>query len=393
MRVCFVTGEFPPMQGGVGDYTAELARAMAELGAEVEIVTSTAAASPPWAQEPWRRHAIIHGWGWRSLARVSAVVRNARLDVVHIQYQAAAYGMRPAIHLLPLWLRHVAPLALRLVTFHDLKVPYLFPKAGPLRRRALTALMRGCHAVIVTNREDELAYPGFGAGRPLSVIPIGSNIAPSLPAGFDRTAWRQGRGLASSDLVLCYFGFQNASKGGRTLVRALGMLAAEGAPAKLIMIGGPSGASDPTNRREGDAVDQLIASLGLQGRVVWTGFVPPTEVSAAFAASDLAVLPYTDGVSLRRGSLHAALAHGMAVVTTRPQVSLPELVHSENIWLAPPEDPEAIAGAVRIIAADPELRVRLGQGARALADQFTWGSIARRTMDLYAALSRARGDG
>jgi len=35
MRVLFLTGEFPPMQGGVGDCTNEIARGLAALGADV----------------------------------------------------------------------------------------------------------------------------------------------------------------------------------------------------------------------------------------------------------------------------------------------------------------------------------------------------------------------
>ena len=40
MRVCLVTGEFPPQQGGVGDYTAELSKALAGLGVEPHVITS-----------------------------------------------------------------------------------------------------------------------------------------------------------------------------------------------------------------------------------------------------------------------------------------------------------------------------------------------------------------
>ncbi len=40
MRILLVTGEYPPMQGGVGDYTRELSRALSVFGADVHILTS-----------------------------------------------------------------------------------------------------------------------------------------------------------------------------------------------------------------------------------------------------------------------------------------------------------------------------------------------------------------
>jgi hypothetical protein len=40
MKVCFLTGEYPPMQGGVADHTAHLARHLIGLGMEVSILTS-----------------------------------------------------------------------------------------------------------------------------------------------------------------------------------------------------------------------------------------------------------------------------------------------------------------------------------------------------------------
>ena len=36
-----VSGEFPPMQGGVGDYTREIGLALHDLGCEVHVATST----------------------------------------------------------------------------------------------------------------------------------------------------------------------------------------------------------------------------------------------------------------------------------------------------------------------------------------------------------------
>ena len=117
----------------------------------------------------------------------------------------------------------------------------------------------------------------------------------------------------------------------------------------------------------------------------WTGFLAPEEVSASFLAADLCVLPFRDGASFLHGTFHAALVHGMPILTTQPRVTLPELVHGENVHLVPREDPEALAQAIRELAAAPALRHRLGEGARALSERFRWPALAADTLKLYEA--------
>ncbi|MFC2037553.1 glycosyltransferase, partial [Chloroflexota bacterium] len=97
MRVLFVTGEFPPMQGGVGDYTREIALALHELGCQVHVATSTRAGPVPGLTV----HPIVERWNWRCWGAILKVVRRHQPDVVHLQYQAAAYAMHPAINFLP----------------------------------------------------------------------------------------------------------------------------------------------------------------------------------------------------------------------------------------------------------------------------------------------------
>jgi glycosyltransferase involved in cell wall biosynthesis len=304
--------------------------------------------------------------------------------VVNIQYQAAAYDMRvPAINFMPWRLRHAPGAPPVVTTFHDLKPPYLFPKAGPLRVWVVQQLARHSGAMVVTNAEDmavaerwSLARPG--AARFVHRIPIGSNIPVSPPPDFDRDAWRARLGYTETDFVWAYFGFLNESKGGETLFRALA-----GAPGthRLLMIGGRVGTSDPTNQAYAARVEELMGDLGIVDRVRWTGYVPPNQVSAALLSTDVVVLPYHDGISFRRGSLHAALAHGRPVISTVPAVPMPELDEGGNCLLVPPEDPQALRRAAEKLASEPALRRRVGKGAGALAQQFTWERIARRTVD------------
>lgn len=375
LRVLQVSGEYPPMEGGVADFTAILAARMIAQGAEVQVLTSRQAQG---AAAPWAVHPLVRRWDLASLWKAMAGLGRAfRPDVVNIQYQTAAYGMRPAINLLPRLLKTPC-----VVTFHDLKAPYLFPKAGAVRLWVNRVLAQNCRAAIATNAEDLAALRAWPGVRRVALIPIGSNVTPALPAGYDREVWRRGYGLSQGALLLCYFGFLNASKGGEELVATLEALVQQGRDAHLLMIGGAVGASDATNAAYLEAVRQQIAARGLERRVIWTGYLSQEQVSAAFAAADLCVLPYRDGISFRRGSLMAALAHGLPIVSTYPQMPLAEIEHGGNVWLVEAGKALALAEAVARLADDAALRQRLSQGARMLARRFDWDAIAAETLRL-----------
>ena len=388
MRIGIVTGEYPPDQGGIGDFTCELGQALAGQGHEAHVITNLARLPESRACSlDLKVHRVISGWGWSCWRQIIRLQNTYHFDVLDVQYQAAAYRMHPAVNALPWRLaqRGGPPVA---VTFHDLRVPYLFPKAGPLRWQAVLRLARWSSGVIVTNREDEVRLDAANLRTPVARIPIGSNIAPRLPPGYRRRAWRLRWGIGPEDVLLGYFGFLNERKGGEDLIETLSALMVRDISAHLLFVGGRVGTSDPTNARYAERVDGLIARRGLAGRVHRTGFVSGEEVSAALMAADVCVMPYRDGVSLRHGSLHACLAHGQAIVTTRPAEQPPEFVDGENLLLAPPRDAEALADGVMRVVTDNELRARLRAGAAALAQTFTWDRIAARTADFLAGSVR-----
>ncbi|NDJ54602.1 MAG: glycosyltransferase family 4 protein [Chloroflexi bacterium] len=379
MRIGLITGEYPPMEGGVGAYTRVLGRALADLGHEIHVftreeavnasehrVTVTSAAARPWNRRTFRQ---IQDW----------IARNS-LDIAHIQFQTAAYDMQPAIHRLPAQLD--CPVV---VTFHDLREPYLFPKAGPVRDQLMNKLAMDAQAVIAIDRTDERVLVDEWQHPNVSWIPIGSNIATRTPPGFDREGWRQEMGVQDFELLLSYFGFLNESKGVLILIRALANLVGDNVPAKLLMIGGRSGASDPTNAEYGAKVDALIDDLGMADRVIWTGFVSDEDVSAYLYTSDVTVLPYLDGVSLRRGSLMAALAHGRPVVTTYPIEPIHEI--EEALVLAQAGNPHDLSEAIKRLWIN-FLRLRqLGRAAERVIEPFMWPVIAEQTVAVYESLS------
>jgi glycosyltransferase involved in cell wall biosynthesis len=399
MRIGIVTGEFPPLHGGVGDYTHALALALAAHGVEVHVITDARCAGLH--PSSFILHPFVRRWSFSALFQIRSLARQLKLDWLNVQYQAAAFGLGAPIHFLP----NVAGVRTA-VTFHDLRVPYLFPKAGRWRDWAVTHLARSAAGAIVTDAADEAELLRRGVGEAndwrsaarfshapvgrgvqrVARIPIGSNIPVQPPAGYDRAQFRSALGVGADDFLLGYFGFLNHSKGGDTLIRALSVLAERKARVKLALIGGQAGGSDPTDIAFGAEIEKLIARHGLENRIIRSGFISAMEVSAHLLACDAMALPYRDGASLRRGSLMAALAHGCAVISTVPPAPLPELRDGQNIRLVPPDSPAALVLAISELLGAPDLRTRLGAAARETARQFEWPRIAARQLEFLRAL-------
>jgi glycosyltransferase involved in cell wall biosynthesis len=415
MRIAMITGEYPPLEGGVGDFTRELSRALVVQGQEVHILTTHAREAPPRLDEPGGRgsratvahegaltvYRQIREWGLRSYTYITDWITKLAPEVVNLQYQSAAYHLKAAINFYPRWCelfarRHTVPPIV--VTYHDLMPPYLFPKAGSLRAWSVRQLAYRSQGVIVTNDEDYTALTAHRAKDklpPVRLIPIGSNIAPNPPPDYDRETWRAAHGYEAHTLVVGFFGFLNRSKGVETLLQAVAQLAGDALPIQLLFVGGRTGSSDSTNAAYAREIDRLIENLALTERVQYTGFVAPSEISAALLSTDICALPYRDGVNLRRGTLHACLAHGCPIVTTTPEKPVTDFGSysglegesiAQSVCLVPAEHSQALAEAIRRLWGSPALRERLGQNAVTLAQSFSWDRIAAQTMYFFQQL-------
>ena len=370
MRIGIVTGEYPPMQGGVGAYTRILAEHLRQQGQNVYIFSDLQARSDDFPLQSTDQ------WGIGSLGQIRRWAMSNKLDILNIQFQTAAYGMSPWIHFLP-DIMHACPIV---TTFHDLRFPYLFPKAGPLRDWIVMHLARRSDGAIVTNHEDEQRVQHLPHHR---LIPIGSNILHTLSDADEAQQWRKRAGIDSDDFLLAYFGLINRSKGLETLLESLSKLRNENIPARLLIVGGIAGSSDPTNAAYVQEIEQHITDHNLADCVQRTGFLEDAEVASALRASDVVVLPYTDGASFRRGSLMAAIHYGCAIVTTIPRVHVPEFVHGENMLLVPPQNDDALTETLRQVYNAPERWQHLRQNAATLANQFDWQPITSDYLDFF----------
>lgn len=378
MQLTLLSGEYPPQPGGVGDYTRQLAIALRGRGHTVSVLTIQGGrllaygAGDEARTLPGTRAGLT--WSVRCWPAVIAALRELRPDWLHIQYQTGAYAMRPGVNFLPWRLRGLPARPRVAVTFHDLLVPYLFPKAGPVRGWVNRRLAADADAVVATNRADLAQLSPFGARH----IPIGSNIPVAPPSGYTPERWRAELGVGQGELLVAYFGLLSPSKGVDVLVEALAGLAR---PWRLLLIGGA--AHLPSDQAHAQAVRARVAELGLGERLIVTGHVAPEEVSAHLLAADLVALPFRDGASFRRGSLLAALAHGRPLVTTRPADSADAALLAPAAALVPTGDSAALAVVLAQLADDAGTRAALAAAGPPLAARFSWETIAAQHEALY----------
>jgi glycosyltransferase involved in cell wall biosynthesis len=126
-------------------------------------------------------------------------------------------------------------------------------------------------------------------------------------------------------------------------------------------------------------VDDAVRELGLEGRVVQTGWTESAEIPSFYAGADLLLFP-----SLHEGfGLPAveAMASGCPVAASNVY-SIPE-VGADAILTFDPHDPDAIFRQAERALFDEALRARLVSDGLARARRFTWAEAARRTAAVY----------
>lgn len=159
--------------------------------------------------------------------------------------------------------------------------------------------------------------------------------------------------------ILCVAALREV-KGHRYLIEACQQLVAEGAALRCHLVGSGPLESDLRAR---------IARAGLQETVVLHGPLAREDVLARMRAAHVLVLPSVlDREGRREGipvTLMEAMSCGLPVVASRIS-GIPELVeHERSGLLVPPGDARGLADALERLRASPELRARLGHGARA----------------------------
>jgi glycosyltransferase involved in cell wall biosynthesis len=165
-------------------------------------------------------------------------------------------------------------------------------------------------------------------------------------------------------------------KGVKDLLRALAAPSLKVRDIELTMAGG-----GPV-----DTYRAMAASLGIAGRVTFTGWVSQDAARSLMVDADALILPaYDEGLPL---VILEALASRTPVICT-PVGSIPEVLEDGTTALfVPPGDEPAIAAAITKLIDQPEVGRQLSVAGAALYDRlFTMDAFARSVASLYAAMT------
>jgi len=131
-----------------------------------------------------------------------------------------------------------------------------------------------------------------------------------------------------------------------------------------------------------EEIFQQVEKLGLEGRVVFTGYVPEGDLPALLSGARLFVFPSLyEGFGL---PVLEAMACGTPVVCSNTS-SLPEVAEDAAV-LVDPLDVEGLAAAIGRVLGDEELRAKLIERGFEQAREFSWDRCARETLDVLESV-------
>ena len=378
MRVCMVTGSFPKMKCGVGDYTYHLTSHLADLGVKIEVVTWDRPCIVPQDDLSYniRLHPLVKNWSLWEAPKILNLLKKISPDIVHFQYPSE-FGIgnkRVLGNLLSLLAHMINPRPAIITTMHEFG-------QHRLRWRARASVnIAFSDYVICTSELDRKAVSRLFNLQDRSIfIPIGSNIkAGGVVDKGRRNAIRARLGVTENETLLVHFGLINQYKAFEAVLFALQNLVKTDDQVKLLVIGEISD-TDPYHIR----VRRLAHRLGVSDYLVGGKYYPEQEVSDLLYSSDIAVIHFPKGVSLHSGSFMAVASHGLPVVTTQGELVPRGLLDHRNVILVPPNSPEEMADALRELIDNYLLRRTIGQRAEEFARSFSWDDIALRTKRLY----------
>ncbi len=391
LRVCLVSYEFPPYQGGEGSYTRDLMNSLKRQGVGVTLV------SPDWSKQYSKDHdksveSIIHvnpimlpglkttSFMIRANRKVRELVKD--FDIVHYTNDYCGFSLSRAQLGTPVFatIHHTHALEFASTAeFAKQKKGFFSSLRYSISQKALARLERST----LEKADIVVAVSGFTAKNAIDLYPslkermrvvLNSVDERRFSPQADGSSFRSRLGLGQEPTVL-YVGRFARSKGVEYLVEAFQAVVKKIPDAKLVLVG--SGTTETEK-----SLETLVHDLGLSSSIIRAGKVGDEDLPRVYASSDVLVLPsLVEGFGL---VLLEAMSVGKPVISTSVGPT-PELISdSEEGILVPRGDSNALATAILTVLEDKSLAKKMGEkGRQRVLKSFTFERWSEQMTQLY----------
>ena len=371
MHVLIINSEYPPIGGGAGNASANLAKELAALGQDVTVLTTQYGSLPVDILEngvrilrikSLRRQKDRSGVVEQSIFMLAGILgvmsllRDWRPDVI-----VAFFGIPSGVIA---WLTQKVTKIPYLVSLRGGDVPGFRPYDFAFYHRLVAPLLhkvwRRAGSVVANSQGLGALGKAFDKQVDIQIIPNGVDLLRYRIV--DDRDWMPSNLLWVGRLVY--------QKGLDILIKSLAGL--KSMPWTLNLVG------DGSHRPE---LERMAVEHGIAERIEFMGWLDRDVLFQYFKKANLFVFP-----SRHEGMPNAileAMACGLPVIATQISGNEDLIHHGENGLLVPTEDPMALREALRTLLLDAERRKQMGFASRARVESsYAWEKVAMQYLAL-----------
>ncbi|HCO19313.1 MAG TPA: hypothetical protein DIT39_06905 [Tissierellales bacterium] len=376
MKICMLSTDFLPGIGGIAAHVYELSKALVKQDNEVHVIAPRRHYYDKTYEEidgikvhrlyfPRRRIIGFIIYFFPASLKLRRLIRNEGVNIVHSHtsfYDALLARFGPNIP--------------KIETEHSSGFLIAVEEGKHIRRHRW---LLG-HADHVIGPSQELVDTVVKVG-------ISRNMTSFVSNGVDIEKFNpevEGMGIRAKyiirpeeKVILCPRRLE-LKNGVEYLIEAMPYIINTNSDARCLIVGDGS---------ERETLKKEVVRLSIADKVIFAGAVANVEMPGYYAASDIVVLP-----SLKEATSIAgleAMASGKPLVGTNVG-GIPQIIaDGETGILVSSRNPEELANAIATLLSDDGKRATMGLSARRRAEsEFSWETIAQKTMSIYSSIMR-----